>query len=99
MNFSIRSSTSLPSRKAPKTNAERQRDFRLRQKERKCEENGNKPPKKSRAAYLRQYRAKRKLAAMMKSDFVEVVLREETEGSNLENVATDFLTQLSPDTA
>ncbi|XP_045458003.1 uncharacterized protein LOC123668284 [Melitaea cinxia] len=93
------SSTSLPSRKAPKTNAERQRDFRLRQKERKCEENGNKPPKKSRAAYLRQYRAKRKLAAMMKSDFVEVVLREETEGSNLENVATDFLTQLSPDTA
>lgn len=89
----------MPSRTSPKTNAERQRDFRLRQKEKKFEENDNKLPKKSRAAYLRQYRAKRKLAAMMNSECVEVVLREETDASNPETVATDSLTQLSPDNA
>lgn len=89
----------MPSRTSPKINAERQRDFRLRQKERNFEENDNKSPKKSRAAYLRQYRAKRKLAAMMNSECVEVVLREETDASDPETVATDSLTQLSPDTA
>ncbi|KAK0072477.1 hypothetical protein PV325_011319 [Microctonus aethiopoides] len=69
---------------SPKTNAERQREYRLRKND-----NVDKPVKMSKAEYNCQYRLKKKMGAKLKSDFAKIVLRQEVGSSEYPDA--DFL--------
>ncbi|KAK0073451.1 hypothetical protein PV326_013395, partial [Microctonus aethiopoides] len=67
---------------SPKTNAERQREYRLRKND-----NVDKPVKMSKAEYNCQYRLKKKMGAKLKSDFAKIVLRQEVGSSEYPDAA------------
>ncbi|XP_054735055.1 uncharacterized protein LOC129242444 isoform X2 [Anastrepha obliqua] len=85
-----------PPRPAPKSGAERQRQYKLRKQQKN--DNGDESAKKARAEYRRQYRLKKKLAAQINTDFAEIILRQEAGPSeHPAPVVTASSMQLSPD--
>lgn len=97
---SVTSPPLTPAPKKSKTQAERQREYRLRQKKLKEAQNinGDKPAKKSRADYQREYRLRQKLNAKLNSGSAEMIPRQEAGPSGyLAPVTTAQLTPSSPD--
>ncbi|KAK0177117.1 hypothetical protein PV328_001196 [Microctonus aethiopoides] len=82
--MSIRSDVISPSSKlSPKTNAERQRKYRLKKND--VTDNGDKPVKMSKAEYNHQYRLKRKVGAKLKSDSAKIILKQKHEAVTVYN--------------